>query len=131
MASKGKTPATTTLADLMAAAALGTIDPTTTVVIPGAEPQDGQPETAPRIPVRSAPLSASEHECGIAGCRHGAAHSGNVQPDRQVKLQCPACGAVARMTAGALAKSGGTIVCGGDNQAFAEAARRTYSRKSA
>jgi len=72
----------------------------------------------------------TEHECAIPGCRHGAAHTGIVQPDRQVKLQCPNCGAVARMTSGAIARTNGTgIVCGLDGVPFIPSARRTYSRK--
>ena len=118
----------TTVADLAAAVALGTIDPTTIVAL-----DDGTDDgtTAEPGATSSAPvaLSATTHECGIAGCRHGAAHGATVQPDRQVKLQCPTCGAVARMTASALAKSG-TITCG-DGATFAPASRRTYVRKSA
>lgn len=128
----------TTLADLMAAAALGAIDPAAEVVTA----EDADAETliataeatatavqAGALRAATAERTGTEHECAIPGCRHGAAHGGPVQPDRQLKLAAP-CGAVARMTASALTKSGGTLTCGhGDPFAIAE--RRTYSRKSA
>lgn len=127
----------TTAADIAAAVKLGTM-------APDAEVLTASDVAAERLATETAAtysgsepvtLSATDHECGIAGCKHGAAHSGTPQPDRQIKLQCPKCGAVARMTASALAKatSGKVernyITCG-DGGAFAPAARRTYSRKA-
>lgn len=130
-----------TVADLIAATELGTIDPTTEVVTAAeaakqsskaareaaeAERATAQAQVAA---VAGRALSATAHECGIPGCRHGSAHPVVSQPDRQVKLQCPH-GAVARMTARALAKAGGSIFCA-EGEAFAPVARRTYVRKSA
>jgi hypothetical protein len=116
-----------TAADVAAAVALGAM-PADAEVITGADAaaEDQSTETRTDSP---AALAADHHECGIPGCRHGANHGSAPQPDRQLKLQAP-CGAVARMTARALAMSGGAILCGhGDT--FAVAARRTYTRKVA
>jgi hypothetical protein len=130
----------TTLADLMAAAKVGAIDPATEVMT--AEDADRNAQAAVnRSTVAAAyrathaaaaadATSTTEHDCAIPGCRHGDAHTGPVQPDRQVKLQCPGCGAVARMTATALARSGG-VSCLGDGGVFVATARRVYSRKNA
>lgn len=141
-----------TLADLMAAARIGAIDPDTAVVTTAEHSAalDQAREDAYILGRSSAPatatastagytgtataLSPTDHECGIAGCRHGSAH-GPSQPDRQVKLACPACGAVARMTASALQVSGGIRCVGGVNRThegtdYAPAARRTYNRKA-
>lgn len=135
---------TTTLADLMAAAKVGAIDPNTQV-LPVSDLQDelaaqysagiaaarGGKVQTPGFE-QTVPLSATEHDCGIAGCKHGEAHVGPSQPDRQVKLQCPNCGAVARMTARAIGRTGGNgVVCGGDGATFVKAERRTYGRKAA
>lgn len=143
MASKTRKAAT--VADIVAAAALGTLDPSTPMVTAEAAEamarkaaEAAAANAAPVIgPAAETPaLPADHHECGIPGCRHGAAHGATSQPDRQVKLQCPACGAVARMTAGAIARAArssggdGLPVCA-DGAKFAEAARRTYTRRSA
>ena len=125
----------TTLADLMAAAELGAIDPTAEVV-PVAEVAAELAEATRAATdaavqagaARTATLDPSVHDCAIPGCRHGAAH-GPAQPDRQVKLACPGCGSVARMTQRALSRSGG-ITCHGCEQPFAVAARRTYNRRA-
>jgi hypothetical protein len=125
----------TTLADLMAAAELGAIDPTTEVV-PMAEVAAELAEATRAATdaavqagaARTATLDPSVHDCAIPGCRHGDAHDGPPQPDRQIKLQCPGCGAVARMTQRAVNRSGG-ITCHGCAQSFAVAARRTYNRR--
>jgi len=121
----------TTLADLMAAAALGAIDPTTEVVTAteaSAEARtaaaDATAEAASTASTSST-LSTTDHDCAIPGCRHGAAH-GPTQPDRQVKLACPNCGAIVRCTARAL-RTAGSITCG-DGGTFAIAARRVYTR---
>lgn len=117
-----------TAADIAAAVKVGAIKPDTEVL------------TADDIAAERAAMAeanresvhrpvGTEHECAIPGCRHGAAHGvGYVpQPDRQVKLQCPTCGAVARMTAAAIAKTQGLgITCAADNVAFVPAARRKY-----
>jgi uncharacterized C2H2 Zn-finger protein len=110
-----------TAADVAAAVRLGTLDPTTALETPGDRP-DSRDNTA------AAPLPADHHDCGIPGCRHGEAHTGVSQPDRQVKLACPRCGAVARMTARAL-RVAGAIVCQRDGEPFAVAPRRAYNRK--
>ena len=133
----------TTVADLIAAAKVGAIDPNTEVVTAAAADRAAKvaanavelaqaAEAAARavaaVAVVAAPeLPNTEHACGIAGCRHGSAH-GIAQPDRQLKLQCPNCGAVARMTHRALARAG-TLTCG-DGGTFAVAARRTYTRRA-
>lgn len=142
-----KTRKAATVADLIAAAALGTIDPTTPVVTAAevsdlidaarksAEREAAEHAASVPAPVTLAAdpanLPSGTHACGMVGCRHGAAaHANGVhQPDRQVKLACPSCGAVARMTAGAIRKAGGYPTCA-DGGTFAEAARRTYTRKS-
>lgn len=132
MAGKGKR---TTVADLVAAAKLGTIDPSTAVLTDAeaAELTAEAARTAAELTAAAtAELPSTEHACGIPGCRHGSAHPAVSQPDRQVKLQCPSCGAVARMTNSAIARTQGKgITCGGDGATFAVAARRTYSRKAA
>lgn len=135
MATNG-TAGRTTLADLMAAAAVGAIDPSTEVLTAAAASAERLAERAVAVPAAPASLPATEHECGIAGCRHGNAHPVIGQPDRQVKLACPACGAVARMTSSALAKCGGLRCAGGPSGShegtdFAPAARRAYSRRTA
>lgn len=142
MASKTRKAAT--VADLAAAVALGTMDPSTEMV-PVAEAERMARKAAEAAAAnaaeairplaeaagRTADLPTTEHQCGIPGCRHGAAHTdGTHQPDRQVKLQCPTCGAVARMTTGAIRKAGGLPTCA-DGSAMAEAARRTYTRRTA
>lgn len=48
------------------------------------------------------------------------------QPDREIKLVCPRCGARARMTNKALRLSGG-IRCDGDGGTFAPAPHRKYT----
>lgn len=119
----------TTAADIAAAVRLGTMDPSTiipTTVRPAVVNDDFGPIEMPTTAERP---NGTEHACDIPGCRHGAAHSGITQPDRQIKLQCPACGAVARMTAGAYSKALG-ITCHRDGASFAQAERRTYSRKA-
>jgi hypothetical protein len=126
----------TTLADLNAAAALGGIDPDTAEVILASELDAVARETAGDILSEigasdpAAALPSTAHACGIPGCRHGAGHSGDhtPQPDRQVKLACPTCGAVARMTARALQACGG-IDCANDSETFVVTARRQYNRK--
>lgn len=144
MASKTRKAAT--VADLIAAAAVGAIDPSTPMVTAEAaeamarqaaeaaerNAADVNAARAAEAPATVATLPADHHECGIAGCRHGTQHGPDAQhqPDRQVKLQCPTCGAVARMTAGAIRKAGGTPTCA-DGGTFAEAARRTYTRRTA
>ena len=127
----------TTIADMIAAAKIGAIDPST-IVYTAADvgvtvaPADVRPEwyRSDEDSVNGTPaaLSATEHQCGIANCRHGAAHPVVSQPDRQVKLSCPSCGAVARMTLRALAASGG-IRCVRDDALFTAVARRVYNRK--
>lgn len=120
----------TTAADIAAAAALGAIDPGT-VVLTGAE-ADALIEAAQREAadaVRAAERQpGTVHQCDIPGCRHGAAHDGPKQPDRQLKLAAP-CGAVARMTTRALATAGGVLHCG-HGDPFTVAERRAYSRRS-
>lgn len=122
-------------ADIAAAVALGTIDPSTTFASPAelaaaAESAElaAQSSAAAAESARVA-LSADHHECGIAGCRHGAVTHGAPQPDRQLKLAAE-CGAVIRLTARALATAGGTIT-DGHGHPFAVAERRTYRRRSA
>jgi hypothetical protein len=125
----------TTLADLMAAAKVGAIDPETVVVTADEAAADAATIAASQ-PAASAAngqptASATEHDCAIPGCKHGDAHPAVSQPDRQVKLECPNCHAVARMTKRALDRTVSGIVCAGDGGVFAIAARRTYGRKSA
>lgn len=121
----------TTVADLIAAEAIGAINGLTIVSLDRDEAGD---VNVPYAPITGAAvLSPTDHECGIAGCRHGAAH-GPAQPDRQVKLECPACGAVARMTARALSVSSGIRCAGGplgihDGTDFVVAVRRAYNRR--
>ena len=119
-----------TAADIVAAVKVGAIAPDAEVVTAAelAEHDAAAAAATPEHVIARAPLSATEHECAIPGCRHGAAHAGHVpQPDRQVKLQCPTCGAVARMTAAAIAKTQGLgITCAADGVAFVPAARRKY-----
>lgn len=114
----------TTAADIAAAVALGAIDPDASFTDGTAEPESAQVVE----PIIVAVLPSDAHQCGIPGCRHGAAHGATVQPDRQLKLAAE-CGAVARMTARALATAGGSIT-DGHGHPFAVAARRTYTRKS-
>ena len=127
-----------TLADLQAAVALGAI-PADTVVMPvqaAAEAavkaaRDAVASTAV-ADVASAPvLPADRHDCGIPGCRHGDAHGRPSQPDRQVKLECSSCGAVARMTAAAMARAGGPPACHCNGQPMVPGARRQYHRRGA
>lgn len=122
-------------ADIAAAVALGTIDPSTMFASPAelaaaAESAElaAQSSAAAAESARVA-LSANHHECGIAGCRHGAVTHGVTQPDRQLKLAAE-CGAVIRLTQRALAIAGGTIT-DGHGHPFAVAERRTYRRRSA
>ena len=133
----------TTAEDLAAAMRIGAIDPTTELVTV-ADAEAAARAAAEAAASRAAAattaspmtagviLSGTDHECAIPGCRDGAA-LGPSQPDRQVKLACPNCGAVARMTAGALAKTSGDgarpagITCA-DGGAFVIATRRTYRR---
>ncbi len=116
----------TTVADLIAAASIGAIDPSTVVLTDA----DGLDVSRDNVTAGGASaLSSTEHDCGIAGCRHGSAHTGATQPDRQVKLSCPTCGAIARMTASAL-RTARHIECGNDGATFIPAARRTYNRKA-
>jgi hypothetical protein len=139
----------TTLADLMAAAALGAIDPTAEVITAeaaaiaiGDARRDATTAAAQAGAARTATTapSGTEHECAIAGCRHGAAHGGPTQPDRQEKLACDTCGAVARMTTSAIMRAarmvGGIDATAGyprcpDGGTYLPAARRTYTRRSA
>jgi hypothetical protein len=51
------------------------------------------------------------------------------QRDYQVKVACPKCGAVARITATTLSRSGGYPICP-DGGTFAEAPRRVYVRRT-
>lgn len=133
----------TTVADLVAAAKAGLIDPSTAVVTAEqaakatakAERKAAQEAAAQQreqdasvVAEAAAVLDPTEHRCGIVGCRHGAAHPAVSQPDRQIKLQCPH-GAVARMTGSALAKAGGTIRCA-EGADFVPVARRTYSPRA-
>ena len=117
----------TTAADIAAAVALGAMAADATVTMDGDDSgaDDAPTQTAERVTANP----SGAHECAIPGCRHGAAHGATVQPDRQVKLQCPGCGAVARMTVGALAKGLG-ITCHRDNVAYAPAERRTYTKRA-
>lgn len=125
----------TTAADIAAAVALGAMAPDDIVHTDVADTDtEGSAPIAEHVTAPTLP--ATEHQCGIAGCRHGAGHSGTHQPDRQVKLQCPKCGAVARMTTGALARAAVAAPNGGngyptcaDGAEFAPAARRQYNRK--
>jgi hypothetical protein len=133
MATSTSTRKRATAADIAAAVKLGSIAPDAEVVTAD-ELAERDAETRATVTAErpSPSLSAAEHQCGIVGCRHGSAHPVVSQPDRQVKLQCPGCGAVARMTAAAIARTAGAgITCNGDGQTFTVAARRTYSRKSA
>lgn len=123
----GKATKRITVADMVAAAKLGTIDPTTEIVTVA----DATKAMHAAVAATEKP-SGTEHECAIPGCKHGATHGAPTQPDRQVKLQCPSCGAVARMTAAAITKTGGKgIVCGGDGATFAPSTRRTYRTRAA
>lgn len=116
----------TTVADLIAAEAIGAIDGSTVVALDG--PDDpAEPTTTTANPAASHP-GATEHECAIPGCRHGASHPAVSQPDRQLKLAAE-CGAVIRTTARALATAGGTIT-DGHGHTFAVAPRRTYVRRA-
>jgi hypothetical protein len=124
----------TSAADIAAAVALGVMDGDTLVVTA----DDAAAEVAavaaaitaePVIRPESVALSATDHGCGIVGCRHGSAHTGTPQRDRQLKLATE-CGAVARITASALARAGGTLT-DGHGHAFAVAERRAYNRKAA
>lgn len=55
--------------------------------------------------------------------------SGPKQPDRQVKLQCPKCGGIARMSDTAIRLTGG-ILCTRDKVRLAPApSRRAYVRR--
>jgi predicted RNA-binding Zn-ribbon protein involved in translation (DUF1610 family) len=125
----------TTVADLVAASRLGAVDASSVVMtadeVAALIDEARQAASVERLAANGrdvATLSPTDHGCGIVGCRHGSAHTGTPQKDRQVKLQCPNCGAIARMTDRALMSSGG-ITCNGDGGSFAVAARRTYSRK--
>lgn len=132
MATSTSTRKRATAGDIAAAVKLGSIDPSAEVVTAD-ELAESRAESAAAVIAAStaASLSSAEHQCGIVGCRHGSAHPLVSQPDRQVKLQCPKCGAVARMTAAAIGRTGGAgIVCGGDGATFAVAARRTYSPRA-
>lgn len=111
-------------ADIAAAVSIGAMAPDAQVSTDVEETSEPQPEQTPVT--STAVLPADHHECGIPGCRHGAAHDGPSQPDRQVKLEAP-CGAVARMTGRALARAGGAIQCA-HGDAFTVAARRAYRR---
>lgn len=133
----GKATKRTTVADMIAAAKLGTMSPDTEVltVADAAKALDAavaNVAAATVHPAESRP-SGAEHECAIPGCKHGATHGAPAQPDRQVKLQCPQCGAVARMTSSAISKSvahGGGIRCGADGGTFIVATRRTYKARA-
>jgi hypothetical protein len=49
------------------------------------------------------------------------------QPDRLIKLSCPKCGAIARMSTLAILRTRSEgIVCAGDGATFVPAARRQY-----
>jgi hypothetical protein len=107
------------------------MDPDALVLTP-AEAAEAATESAAAVTAAAAATSApaTVHQCGIVGCRHGDHTAGVHQPDRQVKLECPACHAVARMTGSAIAKAL-TITCGRDGAAFVPADRRVYNRKGA
>jgi len=51
------------------------------------------------------------------------------QPDREIKLVCPRCGARVRLSTKALKLSTG-IRCDGDGGAFAPAPHRIYTRRT-
>lgn len=119
-----------TAADVAAAIKLGALD-ANAEVLTAEEAAEVRAEAERAARAAHPAREGSEHDCLVAGCRHGAAHTGPKQPDRQLKLECPACGAVARMTARALARAGGRIICGRDAVPFTEAARRTYTRSGA
>lgn len=126
----------TTAADIAAAVALGAIAGDTVIVTddedaPEHRTQEAHEYTGPVGSTERVALSTTTHDCAIPGCRHGNAHPEHSQPDRQVKLECPGCGAVARMTARALQRSGHLgINCNGCNRPFAVAARRAYNRQA-
>lgn len=120
-----------TAADIAAAVKLGAIAPDAEVATADELAEDAAERAASQS---GRILSGDHHECAIAGCRHGATHAPDhvAQPDRQVKLQCPTCGAVARMTAAAIARTQGKgITCGADGVAFVPAARRKYGTNRA
>lgn len=140
------TPNAATLADMIAAAELGALDPTAVQVIRADEIGDAiaraERDAYARgaqdaVPVHVDGLPTDHHECGIEGCRHGASHDGPSQPDRQVKLACPNCGAIARMTrrailraaaqVGALDETGGYPRCV-DGGTYLPAATRAYRK---
>lgn len=128
MATSTSTRKRATAGDIAAAVKLGSMSADAEVVTAD-ELAEARAEASANSSAAStaATLSSAEHQCGIVGCRHGSAHPVISQPDRQVKLQCPGCGAVARMTAAAIARTAGAgIVCGGDGATFTVAARRTY-----
>lgn len=128
----------TTAADIAAAVKLGTMAADAVVMTAAdaaadaADADANRPALSAADMVERAERSASAHDCGMPGCRHGSAHPAVSQPDRQVKLQCPGCGAVARMTASALAKSAGILCAAQDHSGtyFVPAQRRTYTRKA-
>lgn len=49
------------------------------------------------------------------------------QPNRETKLVCPRCGARARMTNLAMARSKDGIICAGDGGRFERAPHRKYT----
>lgn len=143
-------PTTTTLADLLAAAELGAIDPSTPVV-PVASVQaeidraaaiarqaghDAGVTEATRnaaatfgtgaLPAGTVAVPANVHDCGMSGCAHGAMHGPDYvpQPDRQLKMTCP-CGTVVRLTPRALQRAG-SLTCGSGHTLTVDATRRTY-----
>lgn len=131
-----------TLADMAAAAKLRGEDLATVEVMTRADAEAAARKAAEAAAadalataaatVAAVAPSTDHHACGIPGCRHGAIVNGAhvVQPDRQVKIACPTCGAVARMTHRALTRAGGMPTCH-DGTPMVPAERRTYSRRSA
>lgn len=147
-----------TVADMLAMVELGTLDPTTAVVPESAiadriaqaaaiarqAGEDAGASKAARaaaeafgtnataaaaLPPGMVPVPAGTHDCGMAGCNHGAAHDGPSQPDRQLKLTCP-CGTVVRCTHRALARAG-SLTCGSGHTLTVDHTRRAYGTAAA
>lgn len=122
------------LADAMAAAKVRGIDPATIQVMSADDAARIAAKAATDAATASAVTNAATayaHGCGIPGCTHGTTKAGHgtTQPDRQVKLECPTCGAVARMTAKAIHRAGGMPTCA-DGTPMVAGTRRTYTRKA-
>lgn len=125
-----------TARDIVAAVKLGAIDPDAPILTAdeaadlaaGAASLAAAADAAARADIIG---DGTEHRCGIPGCRHGATATGHVpQPDRQTKVECPTCGAVARMTNAAIHRAGGLPTCH-DGTPMVIGARRRYVRRSA